>query len=147
MWAWASLHGNDAIPVLTDLLGRRRVIAAQEFLLKIDPMPHLSVFILCGDALRGILGRPVLGTTFWDCMPRAARDTLSQACAAAVIQGAPVQEAGAFETEAGIEIRYRGIFMPLRSPPLCSPGRDDPGYLFAAFGSRSFGAMTPAAAE
>ena len=141
MWAWASLHGNDAIPELADLLGPHRVIAEQEFLLKTDPLPHLSVFILCGDALRAILGRPILGSTFWDCMPRAARDTLSQACAAALMQGAPVQESGTFQNEAGVETRYRGVFMPLRSP-----GRDDPGYLFGAYGSRVFGAMTPATA-
>lgn len=142
MWTWASLHGNDAIPVLAELLGRRRVIAAQEFLLKTDPMPQRSVFILCGETLRAILGRPVLGRTFWDCMPRAARDALSRACAAAINQGAPVQEEGAFEIEAGVEIRYRGVFLPLRSP-----GHGDPGYLFGAYGSRSFGAATPAAAE
>ncbi len=161
MSAWASLRGNNAIPALTDLLGRHRAIAAQEFLLKTDPIPRLSVFIYCGEALRNVLGRPVLGATFWDCIPRAARDTLSEACAAAMAQGAMVDRAGAFEAEAGLEIRYRGIFMPLRSPPLCSPalcspalrspalcspGDDDPGYLFGAYGSRVFEATTPATA-
>ena len=147
MAAWASLPGNDAIPVLAELLGRRRVIAAQEFLLKTDPIPRLSVFVLCGDALRAILGRSVLGATFWDCMPRAARDTLSQACGAAMKQGAPAHRAGAFEIEADVEIRYRGVFLPLRSPPLRSLGHNDPGYLFGAYGSRVFGTMTPTAAE
>ncbi len=149
--AWASLQKNDAIPVLAELLGRHRFIAAQEFLLKTDPMPQRSVFILCGDALRALLDRPVLGTTFWDCMPRAARDALSQACAAAMKQGAPAHQAGAFEIEAGVEVRYRGVFLPLRSPSLHSPslrspGHDDPGYLFGAYGSRVFAATTPAAA-
>lgn len=142
MAAWTSLTGYDGIPALAELLGRRRVIAAQEFLLKTDPISRLSVFIICGDALRAILGGPILGATFWDCMPRAVRDTLSQACAAAMKQGAPIHQAGAFEAEAGVEIRYRGIFMPLRSL-----GRAEPGYLFGAYGSRAFEAMTPAAAE
>ena len=141
MTAWASLSENDGIPALAKLLGRR-VIAAQEFLLKTDPIPRLSVFILCGDALPSLLGRSILGATFWDRMPRAARDTLSQACAAAMNQGAPAHQAGAFSTGAGAEVRYRGIFMPLRSL-----GHDDPGYLFGAYGSRVFDAMTPAAAE
>jgi hypothetical protein len=146
MSAWASLRGNNAIPALTDLLDRHRAIAAQEFLLKTDPIPRLSVFIFCGEALRSVLGRPVLGATFWDCMPQAARDALSQACAAAMTQGAPVDQAGAFETEAGFEIRYRGIFMPLRSLPLWSLGHDAPGYLFGAYGSRVFETTTPATA-
>jgi hypothetical protein len=139
MAAWASLPGTGGIPALAGLLGRR-VIAAQEFLLKTDPIPPLSVFILCGDALRAVLGRPILGATLFDCMPQAARDTLAQACAAAMTQGTPVREDGAFETGAGTEVRYRGIFMPLRST-----NQAEPDYLFGAYGSRSFGAAAPAA--
>ena len=63
MAAWMGLDGTGGIPVLTELRDHRRVIAAQEFLLKTDPIPGYSVFIFCGDALRAILGRPVLGTT------------------------------------------------------------------------------------
>ena len=74
-------------------------------------------------------------------MPRQARDRLSQACATAVKQGAPVLEEGAFGTQAGTEIRYRGVFMPLRSTV-----RADPDYLFGAYGSKVFDAMTPATA-
>ncbi len=48
-----------------------------------------------------------------------------------MVQGAPVRESGALRNEAGVETRYRGVFLPLRSP-----GRGDPGYLFGAFGSR-----------
>ncbi len=146
MSTWAGLRGGNAIPALTELLGRHRAIAAQEFLLKTNPIPRLSVFIFCGDALRSVLGRPVLGATLWDCMPPAARDALSQACAAAMTQDMPVDQAGIFETEAGLEIRYRGIFMPLRALPPLSLGRDEPGYLFGAYGSKVFEATTPATA-
>lgn len=134
MAAWASLPGNGGIPALAELLGRR-MIAAQEFVLKTDPMPGLSVVVLCGDALRAVLGSSVLGATLRDSMPGLAVDSLAQACAAAMKQGAPVREDGAFETGAGTEVRYRGIFMPLRSTD-----RAEPDYLFGAYGSRSFGA-------
>lgn len=139
MSAWANLNGNHDVPVLAELLGHHRVMAAQEFLLKTDPIPRLSVFILCGDALRALLGQPV-GASLWDRMPRAARDTLSRACGGAMKQGAPIREEGAFEIAAGVEIRYRGIFLPLRSR-----SQADPDYLFGAYGCRTFGAMAPAA--
>jgi hypothetical protein len=139
MAAWASLPGNGGIPALADLRSRRRIIAAQEFVLKTDPMPGLSVIVLCGDALRAVLGSSVIGATLRDSMPGLAVDSLAQACATAMKQGTPVREDGAFETGAGTEIRYRGIFMPLRSTD-----RAEPAYLFGAYGSRSFGAAAPA---
>lgn len=141
MAAWAGLGGTGGIPVLANLRDCHRVIAAQEFLLKTDPIPGLSVFILCGDALRAILGRSALGTTLRDCMPDAACDSLARACATAVKQGAPALDEGAFRTGAGAQIRYRGVFMPLRST-----GHADPEYLFGAYGCRTFGAAAPAAA-
>lgn len=83
MAAWAGLGGNGGMPVL-------------------------SMFVLCGDALRAILGRQVLGATLRDCVPDAACDRLARACTAALEQGAPALDEGAFETGAGAEIRYRG---------------------------------------
>jgi hypothetical protein len=141
MEAWAGLSENGGIPVLANLRDCHQVIAAQEFLLKTDPIPGLSVFVLCGDALRAILGRSVLGATLRDCMPDRARERLAQACATAVKQGAPALDEGVFETGAGTEVRYRGVFMPLRSRAHAAPD-----YLFGAYSSRTFGAAAPAAA-
>ena len=141
MTAWAGLTGAGGIPALSDLLGRHRAISRQEFLLKADPIPRFSVFILCGDTLGALLGQSVLGATLWECMPQPVRDTLSEACAAALKQGAPVQEEGGFEIDAGAAIRYRGVFMPL-----CSDSRASPTYLFGAYGSRIFETAAPAAA-
>jgi hypothetical protein len=141
MAAWAGLIGEGGIPALSDLLGRHRTISKQEFLLKSDPIPHLSVFILCGDTLRSLLGRSPLGATFWERMPRPVRDALSEACAAALKHGAPIQDEGGFEIDTEATVRYRGILMPLRSA-----GRIDADYLFGAYGSRIFGAAAPAAA-
>ena len=140
MAAWTGLIEERGIPALADLLCRHRAISKQEFLLKTDPIPRFSVFILCGDTLGSLLGRSVLGTTFWDSMPRPVRDTLSEACAAALKLGAPVLEEGAFEIDTGAEVRYRSVFMPL-----CSSGRTDPDYLFGAYGSRVFGTAVAAA--
>ena len=141
MTAWANITGEGGLPALSDLLGRHRAILRQEFLLKSDPIPGLSVFILCGDTLRSLLGRSPLGATFWEHMPRPVRDTLSEACAAALKQGAPIQEEGGFEIGTGATVRYRGIFLPLRSN-----SRTEADYLFGAYGSRIFDAAAPVAA-
>ena len=71
----------------------------------------------------------------------AFRWAVSEACAAALKQGAPVHEAGGFEIDTGATVRYRSVFTPLRSA-----SRTDPDYLFGAYGSRIFGATAPAAA-
>lgn len=141
MAAWAGLIGEGGIPAFSDLLGRHRAISKQEFLLKTDPIPHLSVFILCGEMLQSLLGRSPLGATFWERMPRPVRDALSEACAAALKQGTPIQDEGGFEMDSGATLRYRGVFMPLRSD-----GRVESEYLFGAYGSRIFDAAAPVAA-
>ena len=141
MSAWAGLSGNSGIPVLAELRDRHQDMSVQEFLLKTDPIPGLSVFVICSDALSAILGRKVLGATLRDCMPDMARERLAQACATAVKQGAPALDEGAFESKAGDQVRYRGVFMPLRSTVQAAPD-----YLFGAYGCRNFGAVAPAAA-
>jgi hypothetical protein len=141
MTAWAALAMEDGMPELRDLLRQHRGITRQEFLLKADLIPRFSVFILCGDTVSTLLGKTVRGATLWECMPQPVRNTLSEACATALKLGAPVQEEGGFEIHDGAAIRYRSVFLPLRSS-----GYDDPSYLFGAYGSRAFGAAAPAAA-
>ena len=91
--------------------------------------------------MAGLLGQSVLGATLWECMPKSVRNSLAETCAAALQQGAPVQEKGRFEIDARASIRYRGVFMPLRSD-----SRASPNYLFGAYGSRIFEATAPAGA-
>ena len=138
MLAWAGLTREGGIPALSDLLGQHRTISRQEFLLKADLIPRFSVFILCGDTVGALLGQSVLGATLWECMPQPVRNTLSEACAAALKQGAPIQDERGFEIDTGATVRYRGVFMPLRSNR-----RAEADYLFGAYGSRIFDAAAP----
>ena len=139
MAAWAGLAGEGGVPALSTLLGQHPAISGQEFLLKADLIPRFSVFILCGDTMTALLGQSVLGATLWECMPQQVRNTLSETCAAALSQGAPVQEEGDFEIDAGAAVRFRGVFLPLRSDKRASPN-----YLFGAYGSRIFETTAPA---
>ncbi len=128
---WAKSSGEDRIPILPDLLTSPWEVSRNEFLLKADDNPHLSVFILCGDDVPLVPQGKVIGTTLWDAAPDAVRHELSDACAAALYRQESVCKDGAFESSPESEVRYRSIFLPVRST-----GHNDPGYVFGALSSK-----------
>jgi len=138
---WAESRRDRRVPTLCDLLSDGRECTGQEFLLKADSNPGLSVLVMHGDGLRPGRGGTALGLTLCDAIPMELRDELSEACAAAQLQEDAVGKEGAFTSASGTEVRYRSIFMPVRS---------DSGYdhkfIFGVFGKREYGEAEAAVA-
>jgi hypothetical protein len=82
-----------------------------------------------------------VGTTLQDVVPIEVRQELSEACAAAHLQGNAVRREGAFTSASGTEVRYRSLFMPVRSD-----SRYDHRFIFGIFGRRDYGAAEAAVA-
>ncbi len=133
---WTRSHHDGPCPTITDLhLSGNNEIGSHYFLLRVDPNPRHSVFIMCGDAVKADLGGRLVGTTLWDCTPEEIRDDLCQACGKALDGNAPVNQDGAYSPGDGTKVRYRSVFMPVRSDL-----DRHPSYAFGAFGSKQLAA-------
>ncbi len=131
---WQGAGGNGEIPTLDDFdPSKERDSGPYSFLLKEDPDPRLSVFILCGDGAESrFLAAPV-GQTLWEVAPRQIRTELCAACGRARAESQPIQVEGSYAPAEGGEIRYRSIFMPVRSNAVT-----ETGYVYGAYNSKRF---------
>ncbi len=105
---WQGARGNGEIPTLGDFdPAKERESGPYGFLLKEDPDPRLSVFILCGEGAESqFLAAPV-GQTLWQVAPRPIRKELCAACGRARAESQPIQDEGSYAPAEGGEIRYR----------------------------------------
>ena len=129
---WEGARGKDGIPTLGDFdPSKERESGRYSFLLKEDPDPRLSVFILCGyGAESQFLAAPV-AQTLWEVAPRPIRNELCAACGRARAESQPIQVEGSYTPAEGGEIRYRSIFMPVRSN-----AATETGYVYGTYNSK-----------
>ena len=119
---------------ICDFIPPPEIELGQQFLLlKADPVPQLSVFILCGESVLLDLGGDPTGMPLPEPLPNQIQADLCRAFAAALGRLEPIHEEGAYSSPAGAEIRYRSVFLPLESE-----GRSNRDYIFGAFGSKHF---------
>ena len=138
---WRAARGDGGIPDLAGLFGGRRGFADDEFLIKIDPEPAASVFIVCGDNVPLPSGPRSIGNPVLQAVPKALRREFSEGCARAARARDAICGHGALRTEWGAEALYRSVFMPVRS----SDG-DDAMYIYGALSTTTATAPASAAA-
>ena len=133
------MRPDDRPPTISDFTPPDEDELGQHYLLlKADPIPGHSIFILCGEGLRADLGGEPVGRSLRDPFPKAVGDNFGQACAEALKRREPVHIDGAYDAGDGMESLFRSVFLPLSS------GRAfDPGYLFGAFRSKRSEAGPP----
>ena len=131
---WQDVRRQSTVPPVSAIIalgGFTRT--GNRLLLKQDPNPMRCVFILGNEELQATLGRRLGGAIVDDILPDALRTRIGLACAAAVARNEARAISGAYEGPGGLEVRYRGIFMPVAA----TDGRHT-GYIFGAFSSRGY---------
>jgi len=131
---WQDVRRQPTVPPVSAIIslgGFTRT--GNRLLLKQDPNPMRSVFILGNEELQATLGRRLGGAIVDDILPDSLRTRIGLACAAAVTRNEARAISGSYEGAGGIEVRYRGIFMPVSA----ADGRHT-GYIFGAYSSRSY---------
>ncbi len=137
-WSRVKAEGDD-VPSLADLdLGRNAELEDVSFLLREDEMVELSVFVLCGDAVRMAFPDNPVGLTLGEAIPREIIRKIKQAIQHARTESRPVACEGDYRRRNGCEIRFRSVFMPARSTRSTPDGA---GYIFGTFGQRDFSAV------
>ena len=139
--AWLAARGDDEVPSLTSLFNGRRAFLGNEFLIKVDPETLDSIFIVCGDDLPLPLGARSTGKPVRRAVPSQLRHLFCDASAEAAHRGVAVSRTGALYLESRAEIRYRSIFLPVRSDD-----EHDHMYVFGAFTSTANDAVMQAVA-
>ncbi len=89
-WSRVKAEGDD-VPSLADLdLGRNAELEDVSFLLREDEMVELSVFVLCGDAVRMAFPDNPVGLTLGEAIPREIIRKIKQAIQHARTESRPV---------------------------------------------------------
>jgi hypothetical protein len=137
---WAAVQAMDRAPKIADFVPPQEKELGQQFLLlKADPMLQLSVFISCGESVLFDLGGDPIGMPFLQPLPSQIRTNLRRAFATAQDRLEPIHDEGTYNAQAGVEIRYRCVFLPV-----ASEGLSHHDYIFGAFGSKQFADSAPA---
>ncbi len=133
---WERSHSNGNIPSIDDLgIANEHDHWRHRFLLKHDPIPRLAVFILCGDLARSFCLVEPIGKTLWEGVPQQLRIGHCEACGRAAAESRAIYIDGGYEPTNGGEVRYRSVFMPVRSER-----QFEFDYVFGAFGSKHYDA-------
>ena len=144
LWAlniWLAARGGAELPSLAHLFDGERGFLGDEFLIKVDPETLHSVFIVCGDDLPLPLGARSAGKPVRRAVPSQLRRLFCDASAEAVHRGAAVHGTGVLHLESRADIRYRSVFLPVRSDD-----EHDHMYVFGAFASTANDVMLQAVA-
>jgi hypothetical protein len=135
---WTAAQAGDGIPEISAIMTRDRDLARHEFLIKLDATSGQGVFIRCGEGVGFGRGGKAVGSAILDTIPEPLGDLFSDACIAAQSTLRPVDREGEAASEDDADIRYRAIFMPVRSMS------GEPGYIFGALtGSGLDASATP----
>lgn len=127
---WMAARGDQEIPSLARLFDGQRAFLGNEFLIKVDPVTLDSFFIVCGADLPLPFGARSVGKPVRCAVPSHLRHLFCDASAEAAHRGVAVSRTGALHLESRDDIRYRSIFLPVRSDD-----EHDNMYVFGAFTS------------
>lgn len=134
MRQWLALHDAGSTPALADLVETVEAeLSPYVFILKEDWDPRLSVFVECGEEARIALGGAPLRSTLWQAAPEPIRGLLCDACVAAIRRRSPSFSEGSYHPDKTCEVRFRSVFLPLRSSSY-----PNLGYLFGTHRVKKF---------
>jgi hypothetical protein len=129
---WRELAAPRRYPSRTQVTnGSAPTLWDNFFIIKVGPDAAEHVFEFCGAALREALGSDPTGKPVGDVLPReiVGRSLYFQKAACDLM--APIDEAGRFKREDGVEVLYRSVLLPL------SDDQREANYLLGAFSFRT----------
>ena len=127
---WLAARGDGEVPSLASLFDGQRGFLGNEFLIEVDPVTLDSIFTVCGADLPLPLGARSVGKPVRGAVPSYLRHLFCDASAEAVHRRVAVSRTGALYLESRADIRYRSVFLPVRSDD-----EHDHMNVFGAFGS------------
>ena len=123
------------------MAGQREVFTAIQFLILFEPYSSNSVIIFYGHDLPKLPSLRMAGKNLHETLPAALKGIFHVACMEAAGNGNAVYRHGSIRSPSGVDVLYRGIFMPLRSA-----SQNDRIYIFGSFSCERGGADFLAAA-